>query len=72
VRRLHSVRQVIDELGGNTAVAKMLGYSSHRVAMWLSKGNFPSNTYIVFKIALSRRKASAPDSLWRMVERTKE
>jgi hypothetical protein len=69
MRKLRSVREVLDELGGNTAVARMLNYSTHRVAMWLGKGSFPSNTYVVMRKALSGHRATAPDTLWKMVER---
>jgi hypothetical protein len=60
--------EVIDALGGTAAVARMLGRSMTVVSNWKAGGCFPSNTYVVFQLELSKLNAAAPDRLWRMIE----
>lgn len=63
---LNTTAKAIDALGGNSAVAELLGTNSKAVANWRSFGRFPAHSYIVLRGALSRRKYAAPVSLWKM------
>lgn len=67
-RLLATTEQVIDALGGNHAVADMLGGHHKAVANWRYFGFFPANTYLALREALKQRhkRARAPDSLWAM------
>jgi hypothetical protein len=58
--------EIIDFLGGNQAVAEMLGTHHKAVANWRYFEFFPANTYLAIKKVLRRRGRSAPDSLWAM------
>lgn len=69
IRNLDTVEQVIEALGGLKAVGELNKRSGANVAWnWADRGAFPTNTYVVMKKALAKIGASAPDSLWNMVE----
>lgn len=63
---LTSTKQVIDELGGISAVAELTGRKYGAAAQWPHFATFPSNTYLVMTGALAARGLSAPASLWGM------
>lgn len=66
MKNLTTTIDIIEQLGGNKEVAKLLGATEKAVANWRYFGVFPANTYLVLKKALKRQKCSAPDMLWNM------
>jgi len=68
VKRLKTVSEVIDRLGGNIEVADLTSRSSNAVSNWRGFGKFPANTYFVIRDELRRRDYTAPESLWAMQE----
>ncbi|MEH2501213.1 hypothetical protein V1290_000024 [Bradyrhizobium sp. AZCC 1578] len=67
VKQLHTVKEVISELGGQDAVKQLTNSkSASRVPMWKNRKRFPATTYTVLKSALQERGLSAPDDLWGM------
>lgn len=65
---LSTTVDVIEELGGTSAVASLTGRTYNAAFNWRSFSRFPSNTYIVMSRELQRRGKQAPASLWGMVE----
>ena len=63
---LHTTSDVINELGGLKAVAKLTGTNNKAAWNWRSFDSFPSNTYLVMIEALRERGKTAPASLWSM------
>lgn len=69
VKRLKTVEEVIEALGGLKTVGELNKRTSANAAWnWVDRGAFPPNTYVVMKKALQEIGATAPDSLWNMVE----
>ncbi len=69
VKHLDSIEAVILELGGPRAVAQLTQRKAvSAVPMWKNRGSFPRDTYPIMQAALRKQKASAPDSLWKMME----
>lgn len=66
-RCVKSANEVIDVLGGTTAVANALGVTPTVVSNWRSRG-LPPETYVALISMLRERGISAPPSLWRMHE----
>lgn len=67
MRRLRTVVDVIDTLGGLDAVCELTEANEKAVCHWISRTKiFPANTYVVMQRKLRKRKASAPDWLWNM------
>jgi hypothetical protein len=60
---------VIDALGGTSAVADLTGSKPSAVSNWRTFGAFPPKTYLVLIEALAAAKHEAPASLWGMKER---
>lgn len=65
---LQSVADVINELGGPTATGRLVGRSVQAVVNWRLRNKLPPDTFKALQGALHQRGATAPDSLWRMVE----
>jgi hypothetical protein len=63
---LETASDVIDALGGTTAVSKLTGASLSTVSNWRTFGKFPANTFVTLKAALTIQDATAPDRLWSM------
>ena len=61
---------VIDALGGNEAVAKIVGTTPNAVRNWRGRlrGKFPTDTYEAFRLSLKREGLKAPLALWGMKE----
>lgn len=68
MRVLRTTRTVLDELGGNIPVARMLRTDPKAVSNWRSFNRFPAHTYLAIKEALARRDCTAPDFLWPMTK----
>lgn len=63
---LSTTVDVIEELGGNLAVAELTGSSPKAVWNWRGFETFPSNTYVALTAALLAKGKTAPASLWGM------
>jgi len=67
MRRLTSVTEVIDALGGDEKVAELTHAKPKAVWNWHGYFEaFPSDTYAVMERELRRRGYSAPPHLWKM------
>lgn len=66
--QLTTTREVMEALGGTSAVAKMTGRTYAAAFNWLDFKTFPTNTYLVLTEALREKGYTAPASLWGMVE----
>ena len=62
---LTSPDEVIDALGGTTAVASLFNVTPPAVSMWRKRG-LPADTYVAFQTALAALDdpATAPPDLW--------
>lgn len=63
---LLSTGDVMDALGGTSAVARLTGRKPQAACNWRRFTKFPANTYLVMRRALTERGKSAPPSLWGM------
>lgn len=63
---LHTTSEVMDALGGNTAVAELVGSNNKAVWNWRGSETFPSNTYVAMIAALNVRGKTARATLWGM------
>jgi hypothetical protein len=63
---LRTTSEVMDELGGNLAVAEITESRPKAVWNWRKSGVFPSNTYVAITEALLAKGKTAPASLWGM------
>jgi hypothetical protein len=68
-KNLRTARTVIAALGGTPKVAALTGAKYSRAFNWLSKGYFPSWTYLLITKALAERGLTASPSLWPGMER---
>ena len=68
-KNLRTARTVIAALGGTPKVAALTGASYSRAFNWLSKGHFPSWTYLLITKALAERGLTASPSLWPGMEK---
>jgi len=68
MNRLSSTTEVMDALGGTSAVAKLTGRKVSAASNWHSFAAFPANTFLVMQAALGAKGLEAPASLWGMVE----
>lgn len=67
-KRLISVAEVIDALGGPTETGRITGDTVQAVVMWRVRGNFAPATYVAITSALAKIGKTAPPSLWNMRE----
>ena len=64
--QLKTTSEVMDALGGNSAVAEITGSTVKAVWNWRGFETFPSNTYVAMTEALLQKGMSAPATLWGM------
>ena len=64
---LQSTSEVIDALGGLTAVAALTGAAYKLVSGWRNARRFPSRYFLVMTWALKKKRLVAPPSLWGQV-----
>ena len=64
MKTLHSVKDVIAELGGRQAFADLTGASIKAIAHWRWQNQFPAKTYLVVSDALTKRDCAADVGLW--------
>lgn len=65
---LSTTIEVMDALGGTSAVAKLTARNYPAAFAWRRANRFPSNTFLVLTSALAKKGKTAPKSLWRMPE----
>lgn len=66
---LQTTAEVIDTLGGIAEVAKLTARNYDAVEKWRNARDvFPPSTFLIMTKALARHGATAPMSLWRMME----
>ena len=63
-RRLATVEEVIEGLGGVAVVAELIGRSRENVMMMRARSRFAAPTFLVMRAALRRKRLSAPVELW--------
>lgn len=68
IRKLSTVDEVIDALGGTAAVARLTGGRMQAVSNWRDRGGFPPRTHLLFSQELKAIGCEAPPALWRMKE----
>lgn len=67
MKRLRTVDQVVDALGGLSEVCKITDANLKQAWHWHGRaGQFPANTYVALQRALRRRGYEAPARLWNM------
>lgn len=64
VRELQTAGDVIDELGGTGATARLTGRKDQHVSNWRAAGKLPAKTFLILKAELNARGVDAPSSLW--------
>lgn len=67
--QINSVDEVIERLGGDAVVARMLGISPQAVWNWKGRDkSMPADTFMPLSKALNEKDLYAPPSLWRWRE----
>jgi hypothetical protein len=65
---LTTTGDVIDALGGTTAVSKIMGVALAVVSNWRSMERFPAHTFLGLRDALRDAGFAVPEDLWRMTQ----
>lgn len=68
MQELSTTAEVMDVLGGTTAVAALTGRKYDAAWNWKTFKHFPPDTYLVMAGALMAKGYTAPTTLWRMVQ----
>jgi hypothetical protein len=68
MRRLSSVREIVDELGGVAAVCELTKSNLKAVYHWNNSNQFPARLYDGMKRALKKRGCTAPARLWNQTQ----
>jgi hypothetical protein len=63
---LRTAREVFEALGGISAVAEITGSRYTAAQNWISRDQFPANTFLSLTQALERKNLSASVHLWKM------
>jgi hypothetical protein len=67
MRHLKTAQEVVDALGGLSAVRKLTGANVKQAWNWIGRAeSFPASTYVIMIRALKRRGMTAPAWLWNM------
>ena len=61
---LKTVNDVIDALGGTSAVARLTARKPQHVSNWRSEKRIPAAKYLKMQAHLRGRRLSAPSTLW--------
>lgn len=65
---LTTVAEVLEALGGTSAVAAIVGSKYSSIWMWKKSPTLPTRTYLILKEALEEKGLSAPSTLWGMLD----
>jgi hypothetical protein len=65
---LNTADEVIDELGGTAAVAKLTERTPQAASNWRKANRLPAHTFLTLKRELEQRGLSAAPSLWGITE----
>lgn len=68
MRTLHTVDDVIKELGGTVKASRVAGVHPSQISDWRNKKRLGAKTYVAIQQELTRLGFQAPASLWGMVE----
>lgn len=63
IRKLKTVDEVIDRLGGTGAVARITRRRPQAVTNWRKRG-LPRKTFLILSAELRKARLSAPAELW--------
>lgn len=64
MRKLQTVDDVIDELGGTVETSRKARVSPSQVSGWRSAKRLGSKSYLIIQEELAARGCTAPASLW--------
>lgn len=65
MKRVQTVEEVIEKLGGAKAIAQLTRAKSPSVVpTWKYRNKFPAKTFLQINKALKARGMCAPDELW--------
>jgi hypothetical protein len=67
-RELQTAGQVIDQLGGTAATARLTGRKDQHVTNWRRSGRLPADTFLIMMAELRDRDCNAAPSLWGIKE----
>lgn len=68
IRALTNADQVIDALGGTSAVAALTGRGLSAVSNWRKSGRIATETFLIFDAALKAKSCKASPALWGLPE----
>lgn len=64
MRELQTVDEVIDQLGGTAATARLTARKDQHVSNWRAAKRLPADTFLILRAALAERGLTAPARLW--------
>lgn len=64
VRSLTTANDVIDQLGGTTATARLTGRKAQHVTNWRKAKRLPADTFLILSKELEHRGLTAPAEVW--------
>jgi hypothetical protein len=69
MRTLRTATEVIEELGGTAATARLTGRRyKQAVSNWKATDKLPTDTFLILRGALEEKGLTAPAKLWGMKE----
>lgn len=71
MKRISSVKQLIDVLGGPTATGNVLGTTPQNIVNWRAVGKIPARFHMLHRKRLKARGYQLADACWSYVEATK-
>jgi len=63
-RKLQTADDVIDELGGTAATARLTGRKAQHVTNWRAAHRLPADTFLILSKELENRGLTAPAEIW--------
>lgn len=70
MKELATAAEVIEQLGGPTAIGRLVGRSAQSAVNWRTAGRLPSDTFLILQAELRSRDMSAPPAVWGILEPT--
>jgi hypothetical protein len=64
MKRLDTIKDVVEFLGGSCEVARITGKNSQAVSNWQARGYIPARAFDLVDRALRRKRHSAPRDLF--------